>query len=1045
MKTVNSSIIDIEQAIISSPLILTATTLAVEAIRLMSQVRDSCQLANSDLIPSINKLNLEKASCVLVVDNQKLIGTFTERDIVRCTAMEMSLEQVTLAEVMSSNPVTLKKSEFHNIFVVLNLFRQYKIRHLSIVDDQGDLIGLVTPTTLRQLIQVADFLKIRCVEEVMAPDVIQAAPTASILDLAQLMTEHCVSCVVITQSDTEFDSQPIGIVTERDIVQFRALELDPVQIKAHVVMSSPLFYLRPQQSLWEAHQKMQKLRVRSLVVVGDRNQLLGIVTQTSVLYTLDPLELYEIVNFLQQKVFQLESEKIDILHQQNLELETKVQERTTRLIAQANSDRLLAVLSQRIRQYFDIEVILQTAVSEIQQYLHTDRVIIYQFEAEWSGRIIAEFLAPNQISLLGDVIHDPCFAPTWVEPYTNGRVRAIDDIYTSGLADCHVRLLEEKQIRANLVVPIVYNNQLWGLISAHQCSQARHWESTEIEFLQKLSNQIAIAIQQCQLYEQAQQEIKERTQAEAALQKLNEELEIRVVERTAELQHSNQNLLLEIQERQRVDQELRHSQQRLHNILNSLFSFVGVISTEGIIIEANEAWLKIFSLTDSSVIGKPFAQTSWWSYSAKIQNKIQSAISQAAQGNSIRYDIPVRFTEEKFITIDFSIKPVFDESGEVSYLVVSGIDITERKQAEDTMKKQLAAIESTIDGIAILQGDRYLYLNKAHVELFGYDTDKELIGKTWRELYTPPEIARLESDVFPILREKGHWGGEAIAQRRDGSTFDEEISLTMTNDGELICVCRDISKRKLAQQEIYKILEREKELNQLKSRFISMTSHEFRTPLAVISSSAGILKEFSQKLDEEKKQKHLECIITYVKHTTQLLDEILLISKAEAGKLAFEPKPLDLVEFCQKLTSEMQLSTPNNKILFSSNTKTEVIALVDKKLLRQILINLLSNAVKYSQNNSSVKFDLQITEQSIIFSIQDQGIGIPQADKTQLFEAFHRATNVGSISGTGLGLTIVKNCVDLHGGKVTVVSQEGIGTKFTVIIPLQSVSYVRKL
>ena len=325
MKTVNSSIIDIEEAIISSPLILTATTLAVEAIRLMSQVRDSCQLANSGLIPSINKLNLEKASCVLVVDNQKLIGTFTERDIVRCTAMEMSLEQVTLAEVMSSNPVTLKKSEFHNIFVVLNLFRQYKIRHLSIVDDQGDLIGLVTPTTLRQLIQVADFLKIRCVEEVMAPDVIQAAPTASILDLAQLMTEHCVSCVVITQSDTEFDSQPIGIVTERDIVQFRALELDPVQIKAHVVMSSPLFYLRPQQSLWEAHQKMQKLRVRSLVVVGDRNQLLGIVTQTSVLYTLNPLELYETVNFLQQKVFQLESEKIDILHQQNLELETKVQ------------------------------------------------------------------------------------------------------------------------------------------------------------------------------------------------------------------------------------------------------------------------------------------------------------------------------------------------------------------------------------------------------------------------------------------------------------------------------------------------------------------------------------------------------------------------------------------------------------------------------------------------------------------------------------------------------------------------------------------------
>jgi PAS domain S-box-containing protein len=1039
MISLNLEKLNVEKAIITSPLTLSATSLAVEAIRLMSQVRDTCEIESCDLIPA-NKFNLEKASCVLVVDGKKLIGTFTERDIVRFTAMEKNLEDVTLSEVMSPLPVTLKMSEFDNIFVALNLFRKHKVRHLSIVDQQGDLLGLVTPTTLRQLIQVGDFLTIRSVEDVMSRDVIQAAPTASILDLAQLMTQHCVSCVVITESGTKFDSQPLGIVTERDIVQFRALELEPVQIKAHEVMSSPLFCLLPQQSLWEAHQQMQQRRIRRLVVVDDRNQLVGIVTQTSVLDTFDAWEMYETVDLLQQKVCQLESEKVNILHKQNLELEKKVEERTSRLIAQANSERILATISQRIRQSFDINSILQTTVTEIQQYLQTDRVVIYQFEEEYSGRIVAECLAPNQISLLNKVIKDICFAPTWVESYTNNRVRAIDDIYTSGLADCHIQFLEESQIRASIVLPIVCNHQLWGLISAHQCSQVRHWLCTEVELLQNLSTQIAIAIQQCQLYEQAQQEIKERTQAEIALQKLNEELEKRVAERTADLQQSNENLRLEIQERQRVEKELRRSQQRLHNILNSLFIFVGVITTEGILIEANEASLIIPHLQEDSVIGKAFGETYWWSYSPTIQNQIQQAISEAAQGKSIRYDIPIRITEDKFITIDFAIKPVFDELGQVSYLVVSGIDITERKQAENTMQKQLAAIESTIDGIAILQGDKYLYLNKAHVELFGYDTSEELIGKTWKELYTQAENARFERDVFPVLMAKGHWGGEAIAQRRDGSSFDEEISLTLTNNGELICVCRDITKRKQAEQEICKALKREQELNELKSRFISMTSHEFRTPLAVISSSAGILKEFGHKLDAEKIKKHLQCIITYVQHTTELLDDILLINKAETGNLSFEPTVLDLVTFCQQLTEEVQLTTEDHSIMFSSHPHTEIIANFDQKLLRQILINLLSNAIKYSHHKTPVNFDLQMTKESIIFTVQDQGIGIPEKDQSQLFEPFHRATNVNSISGTGLGLSIVKKCVYLHNGKVNVVSKEGMGTKFTVIFPLPSFS-----
>ena len=191
-----------------------------------------------------------------------------------------------------------------------------------------------------------------------------------------------------------------------------------------------------------------------------------------------------------------------------------------------------------------------------------------------------------------------------------------------------------------------------------------------------------------------------------------------------------------------------------------------------------------------------------------------------------------------------------------------------------------------------------------------------------------------------------------------------------------------------------------------------------------------------------KKRKHLDCIQTYVKHTTQLLDDILLINKAENDKLAFEPAPLDLIPFCQKLSEEIQLSAPNHTIVFSSHSQVGVTANLDKKLVRQILINLLSNAIKYSPDSATVNFNLTITESNVIFSIQDQGIGIPKTDINQLFESFYRAKNVGNIPGTGLGLSIVEKCIDLHNGSIVVNSEVGIGTAFIVTIPLQAVIIV---
>jgi signal transduction histidine kinase len=265
-------------------------------------------------------------------------------------------------------------------------------------------------------------------------------------------------------------------------------------------------------------------------------------------------------------------------------------------------------------------------------------------------------------------------------------------------------------------------------------------------------------------------------------------------------------------------------------------------------------------------------------------------------------------------------------------------------------------------------------------------------------------------------------------------------------------------QRKQAEGEIRKALEKEKELTELKSRFISMTSHEFRTPLTTIQSSAELLERYSQKWTPERKLTHLHRIQTSVKHMTKLLNDVLIIGKAEAGKLKLTPAPLELEKFCGDLVEELQLNDTNqHAIAFTCGCALETgdlgqpgqggighaplssqfpIPCMDEKLLRQILENLLSNAIKYSPTGSTVDFTLSCFSDRAIFQIRDRGIGIPAEDQQRLFETFHRAANVGTIAGTGLGLAIVKKCVDIHQGQVVVESEIGVGTTFTVTLPI---------
>ncbi|MEO0988220.1 MAG: CBS domain-containing protein [Cyanobacteria bacterium J06639_14] len=300
---------DLEDAIERYPLTTSPDTRVVDAIALISQAHQPTCGLSLEAEASDTTSKAGRASCVLITQGQTILGILTERDVVRLTAQDVDLQTTTVAEVMTHPVVTLSEHSVKDIFAALFLFRRYRIRHVPVVNDQEQLVGIMSHASIRQVLRPANLLRFRRVADVMSTDVIHAPLTVSVFHLAQLMAMHRVSCIVITQPDTEDIAQPVGIVTERDIVQFQSLQINLAKTAAHLVMSSPLFLLSPQDSLWTAHQEMQKRRVGRLVVSWSWGKGLGIVTQTSLLRVFDPMEMYGVIENLQQTLQQLESKQ----------------------------------------------------------------------------------------------------------------------------------------------------------------------------------------------------------------------------------------------------------------------------------------------------------------------------------------------------------------------------------------------------------------------------------------------------------------------------------------------------------------------------------------------------------------------------------------------------------------------------------------------------------------------------------------------------------------------------------------------------------------
>lgn len=362
------------------------------------------------------------------------------------------------------------------------------------------------------------------------------------------------------------------------------------------------------------------------------------------------------------------------------------------------------------------------------------------------------------------------------------------------------------------------------------------------------------------------------------------------------------------------------------------------------------------------------------------------------------------------------------------------------QRISDSESRLKAIIDTAVDGIITIDSHGIIEaVNPAVTRLFGYPSD-EMIGHNIKMLMPEPD-KRQHDQYIEKYSQTGKAniigkGREVTGKRKDGSIFPFLLSISeviLSKRKMFTGIIHDISELR----EVKDALKKEMLLNELKSRFVTMASHEFRTPLSAILSSASLIGKYNDSDDEIKRLKHINRIKSSVTNMTNILNDFLSLSRLEEGMVMNHPVGFEIKELAEEVIGELSsLVKAKQNVIYAHMGEQETIVL-DKNIIKNIIINLLSNAIKYSGEDKQINITTIADTRELSIVIKDQGIGIPDADKPHLFSRFFRAQNVTNIQGTGLGLNIVKKYIDLLGGSITYISELNTGSTFTVNIPYQ--------
>jgi two-component system sensor histidine kinase/response regulator len=530
-----------------------------------------------------------------------------------------------------------------------------------------------------------------------------------------------------------------------------------------------------------------------------------------------------------------------------------------------------------------------------------------------------------------------------------------------------------------------------------------------------------------------------------------------------------------ITERKEAEKAAQRSQKRLRDLIDGLgpSMFVGLMTPQGVLIEANRSALAAAGLKPEDVLGKPFDETYWWAYSREIQQQLREAIAKAAQGHASRYDVRVRAAEDHLIDVDFSLQPLRDETGEVVFLVPSATVITERKEIENALRESNEKFQQLADNITDVFWIRspdmreVHYISPAFEQIWGRSAESLYTNpQEWSDFIVPEDRDRVESVFAALTGDASSVDIEYRIVRPDGEIRWIRVRGFQVRDasGQLIRltgIVTDITGRQRAAEALRtsmlalqaEIVERKhaedgaESANRSKSEFLANMSHEIRTPLN------GVVGMTELALDTDLSTEQRE-YLGIVKSSSELLmnviNDILDFSKIEAGKLTVDVIPFDLSD-CLATTLKLLAARAHVKGLelvydIRSDVPTAVVG--DPSRLRQIVTNLIGNAIKFTEHGEvvlTVEAEVQTdSEATLRFSVADTGIGIPPEQQDEIFKPFIQADGATTrkYGGTGLGLAISTNLVALLGGRIWLESETGKGSTFhfTIRFDLQHAS-----